>query len=481
MVASHNPANDSNLLYSLDARNCIVATMYNSAAKKGAMIQFDNNIGAHINSAIEKALEQIDGLSGKNSENIEASMTGGVWLLGGQNIGAPVKETLARYGVDAPWDDWSFSPCIEHSYGVILELDTGKLRIFEHPPVVAEDFYAPLLSNANSSTEKWQFRSSEQQRVDSYVGRCSAAAIREDWNGRISFVEKSGSVVTRGDINRQRILMRNLDNGREETHSPTRSPVLKASGAAQSDSDGHVAREFALNGVPFKVAGRYEDVKAYLDVATGIQSQMNNKSVGQTKERLEGIRLGQGAVVSLEMSEVKFRRQLFRQGAHASGSSRSGDSFESTDSSGVSFLGGKKSRQSSKSGSLSSFSSSSSSLSDAPSSPLKLQRSAIYEEQARIFSPAQEKIMSTALERLQERRDRAHPVYRNNFGGSSDKAAIESMFGQITEKLYSDDLPNWEQNGGGRGAWRLVFKRIGGNIGLLGVYDTHTLPYRRWS
>ncbi|HXD06221.1 MAG TPA: hypothetical protein VN680_09230, partial [Burkholderiaceae bacterium] len=57
---------------------------------------------------------------------------------------------------------------------------------------------------------------------------------------------------------------------------------------------------------------------------------------------------------------------------------------------------------------------------------------------------------------------------------------INKFVGALTEKLFSEDLTNWEETASGRGAWRLVFKRAEGTLWILGVYDTHKPTYERW-
>jgi len=111
---------------------------------------------------------------------------------------------------------------------------------------------------------------------------------------------------------------------------------------------------------------------------------------------------------------------------------------------------------------------------------LTIVASTIFKEQMQEFSSDHHEAIKKAVEDINEGREDPHSVYVNKFRGQNEASEIYALFGN-TKKLGSSDLTNWDKTGSGRGAWRLVGKRGHEGIKILGVYDTHTPYYKRWS
>lgn len=212
VCATYNSNADDNYLYSLNAQSCVIATLYNPANQKGAVIHFDHNISALINEAVKQVIDQI-GIPEEGE--IEATLSGGIWFMGGVSIGDPLKEVLALHGITPSWDHWSFSPCSEHVYGVVLDLESGNVQVFEHSAGAVDSFMYPLLKETTDLNRAKQSLSAEQKRANAFMNRIKAPAIFETTYGKkLCYADMAHfqRVVTRTDLNQQRIAIHNLDH-----------------------------------------------------------------------------------------------------------------------------------------------------------------------------------------------------------------------------------------------------------------------------
>ncbi|MFZ4215911.1 hypothetical protein ACOZB2_31690, partial [Pantoea endophytica] len=179
VISSYNSNKDDNYLYSLNAQTCVIATLYNHNNRTGAVIHFDHNISHLIDEAVNTAICELK----KNSEGtITSTLSGGVWFMGGDSIGDPVKNSLVKNHIKPSWDQWSFSPCTEHNYGVVLNLENGKVDIFEHSMGLLEQFQTPLLKDATiyKNDDKPEYK-----RARDFMTRFKQPAITEKANGPI--------------------------------------------------------------------------------------------------------------------------------------------------------------------------------------------------------------------------------------------------------------------------------------------------------
>jgi hypothetical protein len=211
VCASYHAGKNDNYLYSLNAQTCVIATLYNPESRKGAVIHFDRNIRSHIHDAVEAAMRKIGASCGAGNENIEATLSGGIWFMGGKNIGNPVKEELLRHGLRPSWDNWSFSPCGERNYGVVLDLRTGNVQAFEHRVGIVEELQTPLLEDTASAQSQGLLLSPEQQRADAFMKRVEAPAIVEHADGELRFVKGNQRPPMTEEISGQRIPIHDLD------------------------------------------------------------------------------------------------------------------------------------------------------------------------------------------------------------------------------------------------------------------------------
>lgn len=179
----------ANCLYSLNAQTCVIATLYNPDTQSGAVIHFDHNIAHLIDDAIRTALTHI----GLDSESaISATLCGGIWFGAGESVGAPVQDALRRHDISPTWDQWSFSRCTEHNYGVVLDLKRGDVTLFEHPNHVVEHLITPLLIEAHGSRED----RAEHARARAFMTRFKSPAIMQTPQGFAFTQPIAGKTVT---------------------------------------------------------------------------------------------------------------------------------------------------------------------------------------------------------------------------------------------------------------------------------------------
>jgi len=147
VIGRFNPGATDNYLYSLNIESCVVACLYNPASRRGAVIHIDHNIGRLIESALDSALAAIrqPGLEGR----VGATLVGGDWLSLGADIGGPVRSALARRGIRADWDHWSWSSCMGNIYGVHLDLADGMTRVFTTTRSSVQRLIDPILLDAS--------------------------------------------------------------------------------------------------------------------------------------------------------------------------------------------------------------------------------------------------------------------------------------------------------------------------------------------
>ncbi|WP_318452626.1 hypothetical protein [Photobacterium leiognathi] len=179
-------SNKDNYLMSLNAQTCIITTLYNLENKSGVVLHFDNNIKEHIEKAIREALALMDV---NDSRNVSATLSGGVWFLGGDDIANPIKMELNANNIKPSHDEWSFSPCTEHYYGAILNLKDGSVKTFETPLWTVKDFFKPILNQARHEYNENEINI----RANNFMTRFSLPAISESKSGKCTFVDNNTS------------------------------------------------------------------------------------------------------------------------------------------------------------------------------------------------------------------------------------------------------------------------------------------------
>lgn len=147
LVAQFNPALGDNYLYSLNIEACVVACLYNPASRAGAVIHIDHNIGPLVDEALDAALRGIRG--GGQEGRISATLVGGDWLSTGADIGGPIRAALARRGIQADWDHWSYASCLGNIYGVRLDLAEGTTSVFTSTRSAVQKVMDPILLEAS--------------------------------------------------------------------------------------------------------------------------------------------------------------------------------------------------------------------------------------------------------------------------------------------------------------------------------------------
>ncbi|WP_110971367.1 DUF6543 domain-containing protein [Pseudomonas huaxiensis] len=147
VIARFDPGASDNYLYSLNAQSCVVACLYNPSTRAGAVIHVDHNIRALLDDALSSALTRIG--HGTGREPIKATLVGGDWLSGGADIGGPLRSALARKGIPAKWDHWSYSSCMGNIYGVRLDLAEGATTVFTTTRNAVQEVVDPILREAS--------------------------------------------------------------------------------------------------------------------------------------------------------------------------------------------------------------------------------------------------------------------------------------------------------------------------------------------
>lgn len=204
VISSYNSEKDDNYLYSLNAQTCVIATLYNNDNQAGAVIHFDHNISHLIDDAVNAAISE---LKANGNGIITSTLSGGVWFRGGDSIGDPVRNSLIKNNIKPSWDQWSFSPCIEHNYGVVLSLENGKVNVFEHSVELVEQFQTPLLKDAtiNKNDDNPGYI-----RARDFMTRFNQPAITEKENGPRFVHTTTHRKITDNDINKFRFLIHKI-------------------------------------------------------------------------------------------------------------------------------------------------------------------------------------------------------------------------------------------------------------------------------
>lgn len=198
VVASYQDRDDDNFLYSLNAQTCVIATLYNPANKTGALIHFDHNITDLIDDAVNRALRQVDPAG---AGQVNTTLTGGMWILAGERIGDCVKQILHKHDLNPSWNEWSFSPCTEHSYGAVLDLKTGNVTTFEHRRDLVETFMTPLLLQATTNKH---LDAPDLERARTFMQRFKLPPIAQGAHG-LHYVHPDGHApITARDIEKFR-------------------------------------------------------------------------------------------------------------------------------------------------------------------------------------------------------------------------------------------------------------------------------------
>lgn len=147
VIARFRPGAGDNYLYSLNAETCVVVTLYNPGTGMGAVLHVDHNIRSLIQNALDEALQRI---GHTRADGLKATLVGGDWLSGGADIGGPVKSLLARQGITASWDHWSWSSCLGNTYGVSLDLVDGATTVFTTTRSAVRQVVDPVLREAST-------------------------------------------------------------------------------------------------------------------------------------------------------------------------------------------------------------------------------------------------------------------------------------------------------------------------------------------
>lgn len=150
LIARFDPDGSDNYLYSLNIESCVVACLYNPATRAGAVIHIDHNIGRLVEQALDSALRGIR--QGGEAGRVSATLVGGDWLSSGADIGGPIRSALARRGIQAEWDHWSYSSCMGNIYGVRLDLAEGATSVFTSTRSSVQTVIDPILLEASAGS-----------------------------------------------------------------------------------------------------------------------------------------------------------------------------------------------------------------------------------------------------------------------------------------------------------------------------------------
>ncbi|MHA6197543.1 dermonecrotic toxin domain-containing protein [Pseudomonas wadenswilerensis] len=201
LVARFNPSGSDNYLYSLNIESCVVACLYNPVTHSGAVIHVDHNIGRLVDEALDSALRGIR--QGGEDGRISATLVGGDWLSTGSDIGGPIRAALARRGIQAEWDHWSYSSCMGNLYGVRLDLAEGTTSVFTSTRSAVQKVMDPVLLDASRGGS-----SDIAERARRFMARFRQPALVQHRGGGISTLD--GKPATEQQIQAQALLLTTL-------------------------------------------------------------------------------------------------------------------------------------------------------------------------------------------------------------------------------------------------------------------------------
>lgn len=257
-----------NYLFSLDARDSTIVTLYNPHTQKGVVHHFEDK--ARMEKEIRKSIDFLGGF--RHADQIEANIVGGVWFGAGEKIGNRIREALRSYQIEPAWNDWSFTPCYGHRYGAILHLKHGNLTVFEHTSDIATQF----------KQDKWQAAESKS-RSSSGVSSSSSdiSAVADNYH-----LQRFGS----------RLSISSIDSLNRFHASQYERKTLK-------NSVGDV--EYSLIGAE-KYVKRFRNLfNAKLD---DVRGELSKKSFPEIRAYLEGTKQALPDAEKIDLHIVKPRR-----------------------------------------------------------------------------------------------------------------------------------------------------------------------------
>lgn len=405
--------NEDNYLFSLDARDSTILTLYNPVTKKGVVHHFDDKAGMERD--IQKSIDFLGGF--RQAEQIEAHIIGGIWFSTGEKVGNRIQETLRSCSIEPEWKDWSFTPFYGHRYGAILELEHGHVTVFEHTADVATAFKRDKLE---------QMQSTSRTPSDASTTASEISALTHDGSLSSTSGHASGQSSVHSLHSRNSFYASHLDR-----------KILK-------NSVGDI--NYALIG-PDKQVKRFRN--AFNEKIDEIRGDLSKKSFLEIRAFLEGVKqaLPDAKNIYLEVEKPLRRGRL-------SLASTTDDSLAS----------------------LSTFSRRGSEAVDVVSHFGKTylgQEALFTAEQKKLLKKVIGQITDVANAGM---RSKAHTAEVCLFS-EADQKKIADEFGPGTSKLYSMTLAGWDSGERGRGKWRLLYKRQSDGIHFFGVYDTHRNPY----
>ncbi|MFJ4375508.1 dermonecrotic toxin domain-containing protein [Pseudomonas japonica] len=202
LVAGFSPGITDNYLYSLNIESCVVACLYNPVTRCGAMIHIDHNIGRLIDEALDSALSGIR--RGGEEGRISATLVGGDWLSSGADIGGPIRSALARRGIMADWDHWSYSSCFGNIYGVRLDLADGAASVFTSTRSSVQRVIDPILLDATRGGQ-----SDLARRAMRFLQRFREDPLVQTGSGAVTTL--GGKPASASQIRAQALLLTTLD------------------------------------------------------------------------------------------------------------------------------------------------------------------------------------------------------------------------------------------------------------------------------
>lgn len=201
LIARFNPGGADNYLYSLNVQSCVVACLYSAATRSGVVIHIDHNLSRLIDEALDAALGAVR--QGGGGGRISATLVGGDWLSMGADIGGPVRSALARRGIQADWDHWSYSSCMGNIYGVHLDLAEGTTSVFTTTRSSVQKLIDPILLDATRGGS-----SPLAQRARRFMARFRGDALVQNRSGEITTL--AGRPATSQQIEAQTLQLTTL-------------------------------------------------------------------------------------------------------------------------------------------------------------------------------------------------------------------------------------------------------------------------------
>lgn len=142
VIASYNPAKAENYLLGVEVQGSVVATLFNPATGKGAVLNIDHGIATPVKDSLGRAVAALGPIN--PAQPIQAATVGGDWLTLPGDILQQVNHALGLQSVLTRPEHWLPGNGLGGVTGVLLDLKTGGSLVWRFTSHGRRAFYDPL-------------------------------------------------------------------------------------------------------------------------------------------------------------------------------------------------------------------------------------------------------------------------------------------------------------------------------------------------